>query len=86
MKEDIEFIEDKTFLTALPDETIPEKSIEGWFYKMIPASIGVKKLILVCVIILLFAASIFFLLLSRANSIDIAYYTNFYITDNYEIL
>ena len=64
MNEDVEFVEDRTYLTALPETKIPEKSLEGWFYKHVPGSIGLKKLLLLCIIILLFGASIILFLMS----------------------
>ena len=70
MKDDVEFIEDKTFLTALPEDKIPENSIEGWFYKKFPGSIAAKRFILLCIVIILFVLSGIFFLLSRSNSID----------------
>ncbi len=71
MEPDVEFVEDKTFLTALPEEKIPEKSIEGWFYKKFPGSIALKRLILICIVVILFLISGIFFLLSRSNSLDI---------------
>jgi hypothetical protein len=85
MNEDVEFIEDKTYLTALPDTKIPEKSIEGWFYKHLPGSIGIKKLILLCVIIILFALSIILLLMSRTTSVDSVRFVGIH-TSSYDIL
>lgn len=70
MSQDIEFVEDKTFLTALPEEKIPEKSIEGWFYKRFPGSIALKRLILICIVMVLFIISGIFFLLSRSNTLD----------------
>ena len=64
----IQFVEDKTYLKALPQENIPEKSIEGWIYKKIPGSIAVKRFILVILIIVLFILSAIFFLLSRSNT------------------
>lgn len=70
MIEEVEFMEDKTFLSTLPDTKIPEKSIEGWFYKHVPGSIQVKKYILLCIVIVLFAISAVFFLLSHRVSVD----------------
>lgn len=67
MSNDIEFVEDKTFLKPLPNETIPEKSIEGWFYKKFPGSIPLKKFILLIIVIILFSLSAIFFLLSRPD-------------------
>jgi hypothetical protein len=69
MSDNVEFIEDKTFLKPLPETKIPEKSIEGWFYKKIPGNIAIKRFVLVCTILLLFILSIIFFLLARSNSI-----------------
>lgn len=71
MNTDIEFVEDKTFLTALPETKIPEKSIEGWFYKHVPGSIGVKKLLLLVIIALLFGVSVILFLMSCTTSVDV---------------
>lgn len=70
MKNDVEFVEDKTFLSALPEEKIPENSIEGWFYKKFPGSIAVKRFILLCIVIILFIVSGIFFLLSRPDTVD----------------
>jgi hypothetical protein len=70
MNEDVEFVEDRTYLTALPETKIPEKSLEGWFYRHVPGSIGLKKFLLLCIIILLFGASIILFLMSRETSVD----------------
>ncbi len=85
MKEDVEFIEDKTYLSALPNETIPEKSIEGWFYKHLPGTVGVKKLILICIIFLLFGASVILFLMSRRTAVDSVRFVGIG-TTSYEIL
>lgn len=61
----VEFAEDRTYLEALPQEHIPKKSIEGWFYKKFPGSIGAKRLMLVILVVVLFGISIVFFLLSR---------------------
>lgn len=83
MSNDFEFVEDKTFLTALPEEKIPEKSIEGWFYKKFPGSIAIKRLILLLLVVVLFAASAFFFLLSRPDPVDtvrsVGFINNIYI-------
>ncbi len=71
MENDFEFVEDKTFLSPLPEEKIPQKSIEGWFYKKFPGNIAFKRFVLVCLVIILFFFSIIFFLLSRSNSIKI---------------
>ena len=71
MKQDVEFVEDKTYLAPLPYEPIPENSIEGWFYKKFPGNIALKRFMLVCLVIILFLISAIFLLLSRSNSIDV---------------
>jgi hypothetical protein len=70
MSNDIEFVEDKTFLSALPEEKIPEKSIEGWFYKSFPGSVALKRFILLLLVIVLFIASAIFFLLSRPDPVD----------------
>jgi hypothetical protein len=67
----IEFVEDKTYLQPLPEEHIPEKSIEGWFYKKFPGSIALKRFILTMIVIVLFAISAILFLLSRSNTLDI---------------
>lgn len=85
MPEDVEFMEDKTYLTALPETKIPEKSIEGWFYKHVPGSIALKKFLLICIIILLFSASIIIFLMSRTTSVDQVRPVSIY-TTSYEIL
>jgi hypothetical protein len=68
MKNDVEFVEDKTFLTPLPNETIPEKSLEGWFYKRFPGSVALKRFI--CLVVILFILSAIFFLLSRSTVTD----------------
>jgi len=70
MKNDVEFVEDRTFLKPLPEEKIPEKSIEGWFYKKFPGNIALKRFMLTCLIILLFILSGIFFLLSRPDPGD----------------
>lgn len=70
MDNEVEFVEDRTFLKPLPETKIPKNSIEGWFYEHVPGTIGIKKLILLCIIALLFGASIVLFLLSRPTSVD----------------
>lgn len=69
--DDVEFVEDKTFLSPLPDNKIPEKSIEGWIYKKIPGNIAVKRYILSCLILFIFILAGVFFLLARSNSVGL---------------
>jgi hypothetical protein len=67
MEPNVEFQEDKTFLSPLPEENIPEKSIEGWFYKKFPGSIALKRLMLIIFVVILFIISGILFLLSQFN-------------------
>ncbi len=66
----LQFVEDKISRTPLREVKIPEKSIEGWFYKHIPGNVGLKKFILSGIIILLFIASAILFIMSLTNSTD----------------
>ncbi len=66
-QDNVQFQEDRTYLSPLPQENIPEKSIEGWIYKKVPGSIAVKRFALVILIIILFILSAIFFLLARSN-------------------
>lgn len=68
MNNEVEFTEDKTFLSPLPDNKIPEKSIEGWIYKKIPGNIAVKRYILLCFILFIFIVAGVLFLLAHSNN------------------
>lgn len=68
MKSQIEFEEDKSILSAIPSEQRPpETGFEGWFYKKIPGSYFVKRMILILFIVLLFSLSFILVVLGRYN-------------------